>query len=225
MSSADRLVENASTPTHVGQTSPSRSPLPPTSLYPHARGANLIGLGILLLKAPLPPRTWGKPAHQVTRRRLIPSTPTHVGQTPPTSLMRLARSLYPHARGANRRLRRRRRLGLPLPPRTWGKRCWGSPSSWRGRLYPHARGANPIFTRDVWTGSPLPPRTWGKLKIGSLPDPVKPSTPTHVGQTAAPTARAPLSGLYPHARGANGAGFDAGALSSPLPPRTWGKLL
>ena len=75
----DRM--RASTPTHVGQTSPSPSPSPPSGLYPHARGANdgrrlLPGRSI-----PLPPRTWGKQDHRHGGHRHVASTPTHVGQT------------------------------------------------------------------------------------------------------------------------------------------------
>ena len=182
MSSADRLVENASTPTHVGQTSPSRSPLPPTSLYPHARGANLIGLGILLLKAPLPPRTWGKPTRPSYRAAHPASTPTHVGQTSTPGHQAPPDPLYPHARGANLEEICNACVQEPLPPRTWGKRTsfltphprgpstpphvgqtWSvGLRSWRTCLYPHARGANAAVTVVRKVSLPLPPRTWGK---------------------------------------------------------------
>ena len=92
-------------------------------------------------------------------------------------------------------------------------------------LYPHARGANPSpFVIDI-RGDPLPPRTWGKRGGGFSCSVVYPSTPTHVGQTGSRGRSSPTRSLYPHARGANDRGGWLQPGATPLPPRTWGKLL
>ena len=121
----DATRQDASTPTHVGQTFITTAFWGITALYPHARGANWRFSSCSSAISPLPPRTWGKPGKTrllVARRA---STPTHVRQTIAVIRLSPSASLYPHARGANPHRCRNGRLGEPLPPRTWGK-PWGA---------------------------------------------------------------------------------------------------
>ena len=173
--------------------------------YPRICGAN----GRTRLRAcsqfPLPPRTWGKRSSLLDATRQDASTPTHVGQTVDHFSADDDGCLYPHARGANLD-------GLPTATNDIV-------------LYPHARGANKTDVRPPTEEEPLPPRTWSKLHSDGLMPSVKPSTPTHVEQTAMNRVAALSESLYPHARGANENVVQAVARDVPLPPRTWSKLL
>ena len=170
------------TPAYAGQTVGRDCGLAPSSLYPHARGANARPSWTRPGRTPLPPRTWGKRSSRQPSGALLPSTPTHVGQTRTGYGSTRAYALYPHARGANMRDVFLAMAGMPLPPRTWGKRALRPrsshnapstpthvgqtmrlvPASQRISLYPHARGANYSFSKSASICEPLPPRTWGK---------------------------------------------------------------
>ena len=231
------------TPAYAGQTVGRDCGLAPSSLYPHARGANARPSWTRPGRTPLPPRTWGKRSPSSDSAHQPASTPTHVGQTLIDAGMDDWASLYPHARGANPGAHGGGKVVDPLPPRTWGKldhaRLQGlrvastpthvgqtrgsSGARLRPGLYPHARGANPSLILMRGDPRPLPPRTWGKPAQATSTARLTASTPTHVGQTLYKAMKDGTVSLYPHARGANYFENMIETALVPLPPRTWGK--
>ena len=152
---------------------------------------------------PQPPRTWGRRCRHHAAGGQHPSTPTHVGQTPPPSAWNGRRHLNPHARGADE----------------------GELAGVKGAaLNPHARGADGISNWIDAGAGPQPPRTWGRRGWARALFHGGPSTPTHVGQTGPAPRTWPRQHLNPHARGADLSACFAMATAAPQPPRTWGRL-
>ena len=110
----------------------------------------------------LSPRGRGKPDALIDRRTPLRSIPAWAGETPPTILDMIARTVYPRVGGGNRARRRHNRLRRGLSPRGRGKRrcandyalSSGSIPAWAGEtrsrstrpykatVYPRVGGGN-----------------------------------------------------------------------------------
>ncbi len=80
------LATSRFTPTHVGNTSQSRTPFPQYSVHPHACGEHWGDAVASVPEGGSPPRMWGTHARQMIHRPPYRFTPTHVGNTAQTSL-------------------------------------------------------------------------------------------------------------------------------------------
>lgn len=233
----------ASTPAHTGPASWRRPCTATTTLYPRARGADLVRVSDALATFPLPPRTRGRLHLEVVGGLGQASTPAHAGpaRRPPADLARP--SLYPRARGASTPRPRTMTTPSPLPPRTRGQLRGqaadhvrgpstpahagpaGSCSAWAppACLYPRARGASLRMLMPRLTMVPLPPRTRGQRDPVGVGPPVGASTPAHAGPADRVGAPPGSWALYPRARGASSSDTVWRELSRPLPPRTRGQ--
>ena len=213
-------------------------------VLPRARGADGLGVTQAMARSPLPPRTRGRQGPGRLPGADLASTPAHAGPASPPRRSWWSSSLYPRARGADSDSGYRRLPRAPLPPRTRGRQhgdglpegvepstpAHAGPTEGRsirpGRsyLYPRARGADATRTRRMDLPGPLPPRTRGR-PAASASTRIRPtSTPAHAGPTCRRWSRGTARGLYPRARGANGASWAYNVDREPLPPRTRGQL-
>src|SRR5262249_46562017 len=155
---------------------------------PHARGDDVRYSPLACSSFGSPPRTWGQ-CHGVGH--YLPAaqfTPTHVGTMILKRRWDKCRSVHPHARGDNVRLRVAADGEPRSPPRRWGQfHLYGSglclsrftptqvgtinasatlPA--RASVHPHARGDSGIIIRLDWQPCGSPPRTWGQCEVSDL---------------------------------------------------------
>src|SRR5579883_1917862 len=88
-----------STPTHVGNTGAKRRRRRAESVHPHARGEYFFRRSKTRGANGPPPRTWGIRPRSAVPAPAIRSTPTHVGNTRPSSRSCRPGPVHPHARG------------------------------------------------------------------------------------------------------------------------------
>ena len=136
----------------------------------------------------------------------IRNTPTGVGKTQKEKGVEQNREKHPHGRGEDTCLIGWRQGTRETPPRAWGRRRLGFPSSlclgntptgvgktsdidgnlldyWK---HPHGRGEDvcaPALTRKRLE---TPPRAWGRLSRSSGSSSALGNTPTGVGKTVSP---------------------------------------
>ena len=115
-------IDDPSTPTHVGQTQHGIITPQCVTLNPRARGADGPPGRRTRRSSPQPPRVRGRQTGGRRRRLVLPSTPTHVGQTPAPPSAPALPCLNPHARGADAGRSPACFPVIPQPPRTWGRR-------------------------------------------------------------------------------------------------------
>ncbi len=97
---AARVTQDArSTPTHVGNTGAKRRRRRAESVHPHARGEYFFRRSKTRGANGPPPRTWGIRPRSAVPAPAIRSTPTHVGNTRPSSRSCRPGPVHPHARG------------------------------------------------------------------------------------------------------------------------------
>ena len=191
------------TPAYAGQTVGRDCGLAPSSLYPHARGANY--------------RT------VMTDSSTEPSTPAYAGQTETGRPPHTQACLYPRICGANGQGGVQQAGQVPLPPHMRGKplRRYFTPamlpstpayagqtmrngfSIKRRLLYPRICGANAGVMADGGIDKPLPPHMRGKLTGGQSVFVRQASTPAYAGQTGRRHVLDLGHGLYPRICGAN----------------------
>ncbi len=149
-----------STPAHAGRTARPRSRSTRSTLYPRARGEDVVVLAAGAAVPPLPPRTRGGRRLLVFACSSCASTPAHAGRTRRSRRHGRSVSLYPRARGEDTESLEKGWLPIPLPPRTRGGQAHRqvlrpelpstpahagrTPRAWcrcrRRTLYPRARG-------------------------------------------------------------------------------------
>ena len=98
----DRVtVRRRFTPTCVGTTRPTPSPLALPEVHPHVRWDNAEPAGHLEPVPGSPPRALGQPLHPGRSGRNHRFTPTCVGTTSPPSRPTSGSPVHPHVRGDN----------------------------------------------------------------------------------------------------------------------------
>ncbi len=122
-----RASAQRSTPTRVGNTRRRSSPGGPTLVHPHARGEHRTRRGCAVRHSGPPPRAWGTHLCQTTGSDIRRSTPTRVGNTPPSPRRRRCDTVHPHARGEHARAMPTTRPQSGPPPRAWGTLDQGGP--------------------------------------------------------------------------------------------------
>ncbi len=170
------------TPTPVGTMRlPARSGAS-SAVHPHARGDNLLALGLDRAVGGSPPRPWGQsqPGGGAPAGRRF--TPTPVGTMGLRSGLHNCGPVHPHARGDNASSRLMRANGVGSPPRPWGQyaRAWRKHNLLRFTptpvgtiaqipaeapsfaVHPHARGDNFRSPSRRLRRIGSHPRPWGQ---------------------------------------------------------------
>ena len=150
-----------------------------------------------------PPRAWGQRAPGPVSRILSRFTPTCVGTTRNRVSCYTSITVHPHVRGDN----------MPIvavvvgfygsPPRAWGQRFVGAPSSAPFPVHPHVRGDNGRF-RNWPPRRSVHPHVRGDNGFADYAvSTVKRFTPTCVGTTRRVWGLRGVIAVHPHVRGAN----------------------
>ena len=151
-------------PTRVGNRSSARPPRRFRSDHPHARGEQLLGLGLLLLVLGSSPRAWGTGHLSRPLRWQVRIIPTRVGNRTTSRTPRAAGSDHPHARGEQEKVRPFRGRNHGSSPRAWGTdlplRAGGSlnriiPTRVGNRLLPRPR-RQPVRIIPTRVGNSFP---------------------------------------------------------------------
>ena len=180
-SSRRRCRSHRITPTCVGRTHASCSPVSARADHPHVRGEDdgrTPGAGARLGS---PPRAWGGPARPYASARRSRITPTCVGRTTRSRRRPRAGRDHPHVRGEDGELGAARAGVRGSPPRAWGgpqrgrrpqprqritPTCVGRTRqrSYQGRRsldHPHVRGEDGRSRVEIGAKAGSPPRAWG----------------------------------------------------------------
>jgi len=174
-------------------------------------------------RAGSPPRVWGKRGARRDRDITFRFTPTRVGKTRIIRIVRLRRSVHPHACGENH-ARGKLVVGrVRFTPTRVGKTLLGLRLSVVEKVHPHACGENGLRRPDPLLDKGSPPRVWGKRHQPQAKDDEHRFTPTRVGKTAPSRSAATPVQVHPHACGENTSGGMRPADSPGSPPRVWGK--
>src|SRR6266511_3388745 len=164
------------TPTCVGTTHSRPASRLATAVHPHVRGDDFSGSWSLLASCGSPPRAWGRLLRLLVGLFLPRFTPTCVGTTIRSQPAPITRSVHPHVRGDDVKLRLGRGPLGGSPPRAWGRlmrsarccagrftpTCVGTTFTWASwvsaiSVHPHVRGD------DAWR------RSRGRIRRGSPP--------------------------------------------------------
>ena len=176
---------------------------PGSAVHPHGRGENVSSADNPRKSNGSPPRAWGKLVASGSTGIVARFTPTGVGKTEFSNVLKEQLTVHPHGRGENAQIGAADPQPGGSPPRAWGKHY---PSQVSHRLmrftptgvgktlsrngsssgfavHPHGRGENAqIGAADPQPGG-SPPRAWGKLVEQGVHRPRLRFTPTGVGKT------------------------------------------
>ncbi len=108
------------TPTHVGNTIPSRITYRKRSVHPHACGEHHDAACVRTLPNGSPPRMWGTPPCPIRCTPHRRFTPTHVGNTTGRRSGMTPTTVHPHACGEHTACHSFYVLSFGSPPRMWG---------------------------------------------------------------------------------------------------------
>ncbi len=151
-----------------------------------------------------PPRAWGQRTAPCRRQLPRRFTPTGVGTTPLRRDRLGKKTVHPHGRGDNSRVKPRQSSFHGSPPRAWGQQSMVSiiipffrftPTGVgttpprirlhdRKPVHPHGRGDNVRIVCTPCRHPGSPPRAWGQRSAGVSGSTDDRFTPTGVGTTA-----------------------------------------
>ena len=211
--------------------------------HPHERGEDELYEYDSLCDRETPPRAWGRLQRVRARTLGERNTPTSVGKTPDTVLLRSLIWKHPHERGEDRGHRRPAGLYRETPPRAWGRPGRGHRRRARRRntptsvgktpravraaslqeKHPHERGED--FVPDIPPArqAETPPRAWGRLCHSRQNVTFLGNTPTSVGKTASRLHFQTADGKHPHERGEDPRQRPGPTDGPETPPRAWGR--
>src|SRR6266511_398571 len=190
------------TPTCVGTTHSRPASRLATAVHPHVRGDDFSGSWSLLASCGSPPRAWGRLLRLLVGLFLPRFTPTCVGTTIRSQPAPITRSVHPHVRGDDVKLRLGRGPLGGSPPRAWGRllcvsclqgqhrftpTCVGTTDAEREMLrwavHPHVRGDDLHLGVLGQRNLGSPPRAWGRRLASVAWSHTSRFTPTCVATT------------------------------------------
>ena len=172
-------------------------------VHPHVRGDNRPMRPRQAVWAGSPPRAWGQRPLPVLRLASPRFTPTCVGTTRSRPGVPNTVTVHPHVRGDNPKSCFMLHLHHGSPPRAWGQRFVGAPSSAPFPVHPHVRGDNGRF-RNWPPRRSVHPHVRGDNGFADYAvSTVKRFTPTCVGTTRRVWGLRGVIAVHPHVRGDN----------------------
>ena len=231
------------TPTSVGTTATWQPSTCAAQVHPHKCGDNVGCVPPPCGRLGSPPQVWGQPEPPGGGRPSCRFTPTSVGTTSASPLLKTLRSVHPHKCGDNSNKPIKPCLIIGSPPQVWGQLRTGGRAATASRftptsvgttrcsfcrvaplaVHPHKCGDNPIPPLSLVPPPGSPPQVWGQRYQAHATSCRARFTPTSVGTTSLLLFLIVIHPVHPHKCGDNGAACQPNSAFAGSPPQVWGQ--